>query len=115
MGKVPMWVVVYTVLIALLAITLSVPDIGAFGWSAAMRNAAAGFVGLGVVAFARKSPAGYFAAMLARFFVEIGDTIQGALTGDTFTLVFALVVMAFDVAAIYVLFPLLSNEEPTYG
>ncbi len=115
MGKVPMWIVVYTVLIALVAIVLSVPDIGAFGWSAAMRNAAAGFVGLGVVAFARKTPAAYFAAMLARAAVEVGDVLGGITTNDNGTLIFGGVVLLIDLAAIYFLFPLLSNEEPTYS
>lgn len=114
MGKVPMWIVIYTVLIAAVAIILSIPDIGAFGWSAAMRNMSAGIVGLAVVAFARKTPAAYFAAMVARASVEVGDVLGGITTGDNFTLIFGAVVLLIDLAAIYFLFPLLSNNEPSY-
>ena len=115
MGKIPKWIVIYTVLIGVLAIVLSIPDIDAKGWSEAMRNAAPGFVGLGVFAFARKSPAGYFAAMVARAAIEVGDVIGGIVTEDTATMIFGAVVLVIDLAALYFLFPLLSNEEPTYS
>ncbi len=114
MGKVPRWVVAYTVTIGVVAIVASVPDIDAKGWSEAMRNAAPGFVGLAVVALARKTPAAYFAAMLARAAVEVGDIIGGIVTEDTATLVLGSVVMLFDLAALVVLVPLLSNDEPVY-
>lgn len=115
MGRVPKWVVIYTVLIGVIAIVASIPDIDAKGWSEAMRNASPGFVGLAVFAFARKTPAAYFAAMVARAFVEVGDIIGGLVTDDTATFILGSVVMVFDLAALAVLFPLLSNEEPSYG
>jgi hypothetical protein len=115
MGRVPKWVVIYTVLIGVIAIVASIPDIDAKGWSEAMRNAAPGFAGLAVFAFARKTPAAYFAVIATRAAIEVGDIIGGIVTEDTTTLILGSVVILFDIAALYVLFPLLSNEEPNYG
>lgn len=115
MGRIPVWIVVYTVLIGIIAIVASIPDIDAKGWSEAMRNAAPGFVGLAVFAFARKTPAAYFAAMVARAAVEVGDIIGGMVTDDTTTLILGSVVFIIDIAALFFLFPLLSNEEPAYS
>ncbi len=115
MGRVPKWVVIYTVLIGVIAIVASIPDIDAKGWSEAMRNAAPGFAGLAVFAFARKTPAAYFAVMATRAAIEVGDILGGLTTDDTTTLALGAVVLVFDVAALFFLFPLLSNEEPTYA
>ncbi len=115
MGNVPKFVVYYTVLIGIIAIVASIPDIDAKGWSEAMRNAAPGFAGLAVFALAKKTPAAYFAVIVTRFAIEIGDILGGLTTDDTTTLILGGVVMLFDIAALTMLFPLLSNEEPRYA
>ena len=114
MGKVPKFVVIYTVLIGVIAIVASIPDIDAKGWSEAMRNAAPGFAGLAVFALARQTPAGYFAVIVTRVAIEVGDILGGLTTDDTTTLILGGVVMLFDLAALSMLIPLLSNEDPDY-
>ncbi len=115
MGKVPKFVFYYTVLISIVAIVASIPDIDAKGWSEAMRNAAPGFGGLAVLAFARKTPAAYFALMCTRAAIEVGDILGGITTDDTTTLGLGAAVLVLDVISLFLLFPLMSNEEPTYG
>lgn len=114
MGNVPKWVVVYTVVIGVIAIVASIPDIDAKGWSEVMRNAAPGFAGLAVFALARKTPAAYFAVMVTRAAIEIGDIVGGIVTNDNATLILGSIVFILDVAAIAVLVPKLSNNQMTY-
>ena len=60
-------------------------------------------------------PAAYFAVIVTRAAIEVGDIIGGLTTDDTATLILGSVVLLFDLAALVALFALLSNEEPEYA
>jgi len=111
MNSVPKWVVIYTAIAALMGIGFSAMFIGTEGIAYAARNAAPAIASVAVLLLARNAPAGYLAAMFARATIELGDTINGLSGGsDTSVLIFAVVMLVLDVAAIVVLFPKVKNS-----
>jgi hypothetical protein len=112
MNPVPKWVVIYTVIAALMGLGFSVMFIGTEGIAYAARNATPAIASVAVLLLARKAPAGYLAAMFARATIELGDTINGLTGGsEVGILVFAIVMLVLDVAAIVVLFPKLKESD----
>lgn len=110
MNSVPRWVLIYTAIAALMGLAFSAMFISSEGLAFAARNAAPAIASIAILIWARNTPAGYFAVMLARATIELGDTISGLASGDTMTLAFAAVMLILDIAAIVVLFPKLRSS-----
>ena len=113
MNTVPRWIFIYVIIVTLMTFGLSSMFIADPGWDFVARNAAPAFVAVAVFLLARNNPLGYLAVIVSRTTIEVGDVITTLISGETGILIFSAVMLVIDLAALFVLIPLVKSANQT--
>jgi len=110
MKSIPKWIMGFIALAGVMGVGLSFQLLGTEGLAFAARNAAVPVASILVLIFSRDVPAAYFALIVGRMTIEVGDLIAGITAGDMAMAAFGGVFLIIEIAALVVLFPMLKKS-----